>query len=181
MTTKLLLPFALISALALAACEERAGAPDVPNPDAGSPEALADPAEENQDDAATTEEVMSPEELQQRREEIEQDAQQTFETIMEDTQQAGDNLMQLGDDAMNALSEGVTSTADALEVQIDALVDGAAELRDENMTESQKLEIVANVRNAAEQAARALGQSEAEITGAGDNAEERARQVLGVE
>ncbi|WMT88584.1 helix-turn-helix domain-containing protein [Pelagibacterium sp. 26DY04] len=179
MTAKLLLPFALISALALAACEERAGAPDVPNPDAGDPEAFAEPAEENEE--PTSEEVMSPAELQQRREEIEQDAQQTFETIMEDTEQAGDNLMQLGDDAMNALSEGITSTTNALEVQIDALVASAAELRDENMTKSQKLEIVANVRNAAEQAARALGQSEAEITAAGDNAEERAREVLGVQ
>jgi uncharacterized protein (UPF0147 family) len=124
---------------------------------------------------------MSPQELQQRREEIEQDAQQTFESIMEDTQQAGDNLVQLGDDAMDALSEGVTSAANALEVQIDALVDNAAQLRDDNMTEAQKLEVVANVRNAAEEAARALGQSEAEIVSAGDTAEARTRQVLGVE
>lgn len=179
MTTKLLLPFALISALALAACEERAGAPDVPNPDAGDPEAFAEPVEENEE--PTSEEVMSPAELQQRREEIEQEAQQTFETILEDTEQAGDNLTQLGGEALDALGESVTSTADALEVQINALVESAAELRDENMTESQKLEIVANVRNAAEQAARALGQSEAEVTAAGDTAEERAREALGVE
>lgn len=178
MKTKFVLPFALISAIALAACEERAGAPDVPNPDAGNPEAFSEPVEENPD---TAEDVMSPQELQQRREEIEQDAQQTFESIMEDTQQAGDNLVQMGDDAMDALSQGVTSATDAIEVQIDSLVDNAAQLRDDNMTEAQKLEVVANVRNAAEEAARALGQSQAEITSAGDTAEDRARQVLGVE
>lgn len=178
MNTKLLLPFALISAFTLAACEDRAGAPEVPNPDAGNPEAFSEPADENQD---SSEVVMSPQEMQQRREEIEQDAQQTFDSIMEDSQQAGENLMQLGDDAMNALSDTVTSAADAIDTQIDALVDNAAQMRDENMTEAQKLEVVANVRNAAEEAARALGQSEADIVSAGDTAEDRARQVLGVE
>lgn len=178
MNTKLLLPFALVSAFALAACEERASAPELPNPDAGSPEAFAEPVEPEEDVSGTP---MTPEEMEQRREEIEQDAQQTFETIMEENRQAGENLMQLGDDAMNSLSQGITSAADTVETQIDALVDNAAQLRDDNMTEAQKLEIVANVRNAAEQAARALGQPEAEIISAGETAEERTWQVLGVE
>ena len=75
----------------------------------------------------------------------------------------------------------MTSTADAIEVQIDTLVANAAEVRDENMTDEQKREIVANVRNAAEEAARALGQSASEVVAAGDTAEERTRQALGLE
>lgn len=177
MNTKLLLPVALISAFALAACEDRTGAPEIPNPDAGTTESTDAPAQETE----TPETSLATEEMEQRSEEIEQDAQQTFETIMENTDQAGENLMQLGDDAMDALSQGITSGADAIEGQIDALVENAATLRDENMTDVQKLEIVANVRTAAEQAARALGQSEAEIMAAGDVAEERARQAMGLE
>lgn len=176
MNTKLLLPVALISALALAACEDRADAPATTIPDAGT----AEPADETGQEAEAPEAAITPEEMEQRSEEIEQDAQQTFETIMENTDQAGENLMQLGDDAMDALSQGITSGADAIEGQIDALVENAATLRDENMTDVQKLEIVANVRTAAEQAARALGQSEAEIMAAGDVAEERARLAMGL-
>lgn len=177
MNTKLLLPFALISAFALAACEDRADPPAIPDPDAGAPESEIQAPEES--DVPDT--TMTPEEMAERREEIEQEAQQTFESIMERTDQAGENLMQLGDDAMNALSQSVTSAADAIEGQIDALVENAATLRDENLTEAEKLEIVSNVRTAAEEAARALGQSEAEIVEAGDVAEDRARQAMGLE
>eukprot|EP00873_Tetraselmis_striata_P020790 jgi/Tetstr1/441054/TSEL_029322.t1 len=177
MNTNLILPIVLISALSLAACENRSEAPETPDPDAGSPEAFAEPIEESEAPA----DVMSPEEMQQRREEIEQEAQQTFESIMTDTQEAGDNLVEMGDDAMSALSEQMTSTADAIEVQIDTLVANAAEVRDENMTDEQKREIVANVRNAAEEAARALGQSASEVVAAGDTAEARTRQALGLE
>lgn len=175
MNTNLILPIVLISALSLAACENRSEAPETPDPDAGR--AFAEPIEESEAPA----DVMSPEEMQQRREEIEQEAQQTFESIMTDTQEAGDNLVEMGDDAMSALSEQMTSTADAIEVQIDTLVANAAEVRDENMTDEQKREIVANVRNAAEEAARALGQSASEVVAAGDTAEERTRQALGLE
>lgn len=177
MNTKIILPFALISALALGACENQTAAPEQPNPDAGDPEAFAEPIEESEGPAN----VMSPEEMQQRREEIEQEAQQTFESIMEDSQEAGDNLVEMGDDAMSALSQQMTAAGDAIEVQIDALVANAAEVRDDNMTDEQKLQIVANVRNAAEEAARALGQTAPEVVAAGDTAEERTREVLGLE
>jgi hypothetical protein len=177
MNTKLILPFALIATLTLAACENRTGAPEEPNPDAGNPENFAEPIEEPDAPA----DVMSPAEMQQRREAIEQEAQQAFETIMEETQEAGDNLVQMGDDAMSTLSDQMTSTGDAIEVQIDALVANAAEVRDDNLTDEQKLQIVTNVRNAAEEAARALGQTAPEVVAAGDTAEERTRQVLGLE
>jgi hypothetical protein len=177
MNTKFILPFALISALTLAACENQTGAPEQPDPDAGNPEAFAEPIEESEAPA----DVMSPEEMQQRREEIEQDAQQTFDSIMDDSQEAGENLVEMGDDAMSALSEQMTSASDAIEVQIDALVENAADVRDDNMTDEQKLEVVTNVRNAAEEAARALGQTAPEVVAAGDAAEERTRQVLGLE
>lgn len=176
MNTKLVLPFALISALTLAACEDRADSPAIPNPDAGTPESSVPPP----DEADVPDVTMTPEEMTQRREEIEQEAQQTFDSIMEENRQAGEDLMQLGDDAMDALSRGVTSAADTVGGQIDALVENAAALRDENMTETQKLEVVANVRTAAEQAARTLDQSEAEIVQAGDTAETRARQAMGL-
>lgn len=177
MKTKLILPFALISTLALAACENRTEAPETPNPDAGNPEAFSEPVEEPDAPAVT----ISPAEMAQRREEIEQEAQQTFDSIMEDSQDARDDLVQLGNDAMTSLSEQMTSASDAISVQIDALVDNAAEIRDDNMTHEQKLQVVANVRNAAEEAARALGQSADEIVAAGDTAEERTRQVLGLQ
>tara|TARA_R100000365_G_C2742502_1_gene71174 strand:- start:1689 stop:2222 length:534 start_codon:yes stop_codon:yes gene_type:complete len=177
MNTKLILPFVLISTLALAACENSSDAPETPDPDAGNPEAFAEPFEETD----TPSETMSAEEMQQRREEIEEDAQQTFESIMEETQETGDNLVQMGDDAMSALSEQMTSASDAIAVQIDGLVANAAEVRDDNMTDEQKLQVVSNVRNAAEEAARALGQSPQEVIAAGDTAEERTREVLGLE
>ncbi|WP_417581260.1 hypothetical protein [Pelagibacterium sp.] len=177
MNAKLVLPFALISALTLAACENRTEAPEAPNPDAGNPESMAETVEET--DAPDVN--ISTEDMQQRREEIEQDAQQTFDSIMEDTQVAGDNLVQMGDDAMSALSDQMTSASDAIAVQIDGLVANAAEVRDENMDDEQKLEIVTNVRNAAEEAARALGQTPQEVITAGDTAEQRTREVLGLE
>lgn len=177
MNTKLVLPFALISAFALAACEDRADPPTIPNPDAGAPESSVEPV----DEAETPDTTMTPAEMAQRREEIEQEAQETFDSIMEQNRQAGEDLMQLGDEAMGSLSRGVTSAADSIEGQIDSLVENAATLRDENMTDVQKLEVVANVRTAAENAARALGQSEAQIVQTGDTAEARARQAMGLE
>lgn len=177
MNTRLFLPIALISAFALAACEDRADPPAIPNPDAGTPESSVVPA----DEADLPDTTMTPAEMAQRREEIEQEAQETFESIMEENRQAGEDLMQLGDGAIDALSQGITSAADTIEGQIDALVENAATLRDENMTDTQKLEVVANVRTAAENAARALGQSESEIVEAGDIAEDRARQAMGLE
>lgn len=177
MTVRYLLPVALCSALVLAACENRADAPSLPNPDAGNPEAFSDPSS----DADASSGPMTPQELEQRREEIEQDAQRRFDDIMDQTRQAGDDLVQLGDDAMTNLSEGMNSAADSIERQIDALVESAAQRRDETLTDAQKLDIVANVRNAAEEATRALGRSEAEITAAGETAEARTRTVLGLD
>ncbi|SDG70260.1 hypothetical protein [Pelagibacterium luteolum] len=176
MNAKLLLPFAAVSMLALAACENRTEAPAVPDPDAGNPNTASEAVE----DIDTTDEVMSPEELQQRREEIEAEAQQTFESIMEDTQQAGDNLVEMGNNAMDSISNSVDTASDALATQIDALVENAAEVRDDNMTDAQKLQVVTNVRNTAEEAARALGRTEAEIIAAGDSAEQRTRAVMGL-
>lgn len=49
------------------------------------------------------------------------------------------------------------------------------------MTEQAKLDAVVNARRAAEAGARALGQTEAEITEAGDVAERSARDALGVQ
>ena len=174
---KLLLPIAAVSLFALAACDNRTEAPDQPDPDAGNPEAVQTVPE---DDTAADVDVASPEEMQQRREEIEQEANESFESIMEETDQAGDTLVEMGNDAMSALSDQMTNASDAISVQIDALVENAAQVRDDNMTDEQKLEVVMNVRNAAEEAARALGQSEVEITQAGDTAEDRARQAMGL-
>lgn len=178
MNLKFALPIALVSAFALSACDNRTDAPETPNPDAGSPEAFAEPVEE---EAEGTGEVMSPQEMEQRREEIEQEAQQTFDSIMEETEQAGDSLVEMGSNALDGLTDQMTSASDAIAVQVDALVENAAEVRDDNMTDEQKLEIVANVRNAAEEAARALGQDEAQIIDTGNSAEERTRQALGLE
>jgi hypothetical protein len=49
------------------------------------------------------------------------------------------------------------------------------------MTDQAKQDAVVNARNAAEAGARALGQTEAEITQAGDVAERSARDALGVQ
>lgn len=177
MASKFLLPIAAVSLLALAACENRTEAPELPDPDAGTPAVTTEPVEETTDTAP----VASPQEMEQRREEIEQEAQQTFESIMEDTERAGDTVVDLGNDAMNSLSNQINSSSEAISTQIDALVETATEVRDENMTDAQKLEVVANVRSSAEQAARALGHTDAEITAAGDSAEQRTRQALGLQ
>ncbi|RDE10223.1 hypothetical protein [Pelagibacterium lacus] len=177
MIVRFALPLALVSVIALAACDNRTPAPAEPNPDAGNPESFAEPVE---DEPVDTDELMSPQEMQQRREEIEQDAQQTFESIMEETNRAGDDLVEMGNEALDTLTNQMSSASSAIAVQIDALVDNAAELRDENLTDEQKLEIVANVRNAAEEAARALGQDSAGVIQAGNTAEARTREVLGL-
>ena len=49
-----------------------------------------------------------------------------------------------------------------------------------SMTEQAKLDAVVNARRAAEAGARALGQTEAEITQAGDVAERSAQDALGL-
>ncbi len=49
------------------------------------------------------------------------------------------------------------------------------------MTEEAKAQAVATARAAAEQTARALGRSDAEIAQAGDDAEARAREALGLQ
>lgn len=198
MTPRLLLPIAAVSLFALAACENRTQAPEQPDPDAGMPVSSEVQNEAEIDDA----EVMSPAELQQRREEIEQDAQETFESIMDQTQRTGDELVQFGDSAMQSLSESISSAADTVEsqfdaasqavapqieaasetidTQIDRLVGQVEEVRDDNLTDAQKREIVINTRNAAEDAARGLGYSSDEVRRAGDMAEARVRAVLDI-
>lgn len=177
MKTRLLLPIAALSALALAACENTTDAPDIPDPDAGNPTAFSEPVEET---PANGDAVMSPQEMQQRRQEIEEEAQQTFDSIMENTRQTGDNIIEFGNDAMSSLTEQMDNASDAIESQIDTLVANAEQFRDENLTDEQKLEIVANIRATTEEAARALGQTPAEIASAGDTAEARARAALDI-
>lgn len=176
--TRFLLPIAALSALALAACENTTDAPDIPDPDAGNPTSFSEPVEEAP--VENDEAVMSPQEMQQRREEIESEAQQTFDSIMEDTRQTGDNIIEFGNDAMSSLTEQMDNASDAIESQIDTLVTNAEQFRDDNLTDAQKLEMVGNIRATTEEAARALGQTEAEITAAGDTAEARARAALNI-
>lgn len=178
MNTRLLLPVAAVSLLALAACENRADPPSQPDPDAGMPISTEVPGETED---TIEDELPSPEELERRREEIEQEAQETFESIMEQTQQSGEQLVEFGSNAMQSLSEQVDVAGDAIGNQIDALVAEAEEFRDENLTDEQKLEIVSNIRATTESSARALGQTEAQVRQAGDTAEARARTALGLD
>lgn len=179
MNTKLFLPIAAVSILALAACDNRTEAPNVPDPDAGNPPVTSEPVEEAPD-TVDGDNGLSPQEMQQRREEIEEEAQQTFDSIMENTRQTGDSIVEFGNDAMSSLSEQVNTASDAIDSQIDTLVSNAEQFRDENLTDEQKLEIVSNIRATTEEAARALGQTPAEIASAGDTAEARARAALDI-
>lgn len=189
MNTKLLLPLAAISALTLAACDNTP-APATPEPTTGV-EIEIQTDENTVDVTIETEEPSATSDISETVEAIEQQAAETFETIMEESQQAGDELVELGNNAMQsitqqmqaageALGEQADAAGDALNQQVDALIEGLENVRDENMSDEQKLQAVAGVRAAAEQAARLLGRTEVEITATGDNAEARARTALGL-
>lgn len=173
MNTKFLLPFAAVSVLALAACGGDTPPPPQPDPDAGPEVVIDEPV------ATETPEPVT-EDLSRSVEEVQQEANERFEQIMEETQQAGDNLVEMGNNAMQSMSNQVDAAGETLETQIDNLIAGLENLRDENLTDEQKLQAVAGARTAAENAARLFGRSEAEIRSFGDSTEERARAALGL-
>jgi hypothetical protein len=82
-----------------------------------------------------------------------------------ETQPDGSSTMQI------QVPESLTPAAEA----IDNMREAAG-----NMTDQAKQDAVVNARNAAEAAARALGQTEAEIKQAGDVAERSTRDALGL-
>lgn len=171
----LLLPLSLTLVAALAACDNRSEAPNVPDPDAGTPPATTEPVETEDTGAVTTQQ-----EFEQRRQEIEQEAQETFDQIVTETQQTGEELNQAGENAMQAISNSLSQAGDTVNEQVDAVIEGVETLRDENMTTEQKLEAVANARSTAEAAATRLGQTPEQAREAGDRAEEAARNALGL-
>lgn len=173
MNTKFLLPFAAVSVLALAACGGDTPPPAQPDPDAG-PEVVIE-----ETPAAETPEPVA-EDLSQTVEDVQQEASERFDQILEDTQQAGENAVELGNDAMQSIANQVQGAGESLEQQIDGLIAGLENLRDENLTDEQKLQAVAGARTAAENAARLVGRSEDEIHSFGDSTEERARAALGL-
>jgi hypothetical protein len=89
-----------------------------------------------------------------------------------ETQPDGSSTMQI------QVPESLTPAAEAIanpQEAIDNMREAAG-----NMTDQAKQDAVVNARNAAEAAARALGQSEAEIKEAGDVAERSTRDALGL-
>ncbi len=183
---KLFLPFAAVSVLALAACDNQTQSPGVVDPDAGASPATEatsdeDPAgTEFQTDTGAEVETQAPADLQRQIDSVEQEAQETFQDIQQQTEQAGETVMDAGSNMMDAMTQQMQAAGDSLSDQVDAIVESAEEFRDDSMTDEQKLEVVANARVAAEQAARGLGRSEAEVIAAGDEAELRVRQALDI-
>jgi len=166
--------------LTLAACSGSSEAPDIPHHDAGMP-ATSEPASPAQDeDSAEEETVTPPEELAERRQQIEQEANQAFEAIMEETEQRVDEIGAAGTDSMQAITNELESAGATFEEQFDTIIANVESLRDDNMADEQKLEVVANARVAAETAARAFDQTDAEVIAAGDRAEAAARNAMGL-
>ncbi|WP_127071201.1 hypothetical protein [Pelagibacterium lentulum] len=175
---RLFLPFAAVSVLALAACDNQTQAPGVVDPDAGTPPAAETTPDETP--ASVEVETQAPADLQRQIDAVQEEAQETFQDIQQQSQQAGESLMDAGSNMMDAMTQQMQAAGDSLSAQIDAIVESAEEFRDDNMTDEQKLEVVANARVAAEQAARGLGRTEAEVIAAGDEAELRVRQALDI-
>lgn len=173
MNTKFLLPFAAVSVLALAACGGDTPPPPQPDPDAGQEVIVEEPPVTENPEPVT-------EDLSQTVEEVQQEADDRFEQIMEETQQAGDELVEMGNNAMQSMSNQIGEAGESLETQIDNLIVGLENLRDENLSDEQKLQAVAGARTAAENAARLFGRSDEEIRSFGDSTEERAREALGL-
>lgn len=177
MNTKFLLPFAAVSALTLAACGGDTPAPAQPNPDAGA-EVIVETTEPAAEPVAPAEPVTN--DINEAVESVQQEANERFEQIVQETEQAGDNLREIGNNAMQSISNQVESAGQTLESQIDGLITGLENLRDENMTDEQKLQAVAGARTAAENAARLFNRTDDEIRSIGDSTEERARAALGL-
>ena len=100
------------------------------------------------------------------------DAQPSQPAVTVETQPDGSSTVQIN------VPESMTPAVEAVsnpQQTIDNLRSEAA-----SMTEQAKQDAVVNARRAAEAAARALGQTEAEITQAGDVAERSARDALGL-
>jgi len=98
--------------------------------------------------------------------------QPTQPGVTVETQPDGSSTVQIN------VPESMTPAVEAIsnpQATIDNLRDQAA-----TMSEQAKQDAVFNARRAAEAAARALGQTEAEITQAGDVAERSARDALGL-
>ncbi|WP_196258485.1 hypothetical protein [Pelagibacterium limicola] len=174
MNTKFLLPLAAISALALAACGGDTPPPAQPDPDAG-PEVVIDETQETTEPQAET-----TQDLTRTVEEIQQEAAETFEQILQQTEQTGEEMRDLGTDAMQSMNNQLQGAEQSLEAQVDELIAGLANLRDENLTDEQKLQAVASARTAAENAARLAGRSEQQIAALGRSTEDRAREALGL-
>ncbi|KKB09168.1 hypothetical protein [Devosia chinhatensis] len=99
-------------------------------------------------------------------------AQPSQPAVSVETQPDGSSTVQIN------VPESMTPALDALSNPQQALEDLRS--RAGSMTEQAKQDAVVNARNAAESAARALGQTEVEIQQAGDVAERSARDALGL-
>jgi len=163
MNTRLLLPIALAPFVLLAACE---------------PNETQTPAEAVEVDPQVDEAM--------------EDAGNAMQDAAEAMQDAGNSMMSAANSAMAAAQQELSAAGaqldalssdvrDAVGTQITTAVENLEAMRDENLTDAQKAEAVANARNAAESAARTAGLSEENITEAGDAAEQAARNVLGYE
>ncbi|WP_127142745.1 hypothetical protein [Pelagibacterium montanilacus] len=188
MHTRLLLPLVAISALALAACEGNSPPPATTEPDAsieGEAMTQAEPVEQPADtEAETAENLGTDADIQQTIDSIEQQAAETFDSILEQTEQSTDQAADMGTNAMERINEEFAAmgsqVSETLDERIDAIISGVASFSSDNLSDEQRIQVVASARTAAESAARNLGRDEAEIVAAGDTAEERAREVMGL-
>lgn len=184
MNTKILLPFAAVSVLALAACGGDTPPPAQPDPNAGAEVIVETPASAPEPIAPAPEPVAPAEpvveDINQAVENVQQEANERFEQIMQETEQAGENLQEMGNNAMQSVNNQLQNAGQTLESQVDGLITGLENLRDQNLTEEQKVQAVAGARAAAENAARLFNRTEAEIRSIGDSTEERARAALGL-
>jgi exonuclease VII large subunit len=122
---------------------------------------------------------------------VEIETGETFDDVQSEADQAGDALLDIANNVVNstqqqldaagaALAETSNEVRQAMGEQMDSIVTNLEDMRDENMTDEQKLEAVTNARNTAEGTARAAGLDEDQIAEAGDAAERAARNVLGL-
>src|SRR5690554_485219 len=133
MNRHFLLSVTSLAVLTLAACADSSEAPEIPDPDAGTP-VTSEPASSVQDeDSAEGEPLTPPEELAERRQQIEQEANQAFEQIMEETEQRVDEIGAAGTDTMQAITNELESAGATFEDQFDTIIANVESLRDENM------------------------------------------------
>ncbi len=100
------------------------------------------------------------------------DAQPSQPAVNVQTQPDGSSTIQIN------VPESLTPAVEAISNPQQTIDDMRAQAA--TMSEQAKQDAVVNARRAAEAAARALGQTEAEITQAGDVAERSARDALGL-